>query len=573
MKTIRSLSLFLIISTLIFIISPALSEESTSLEKAINAAKAAKEAAKAADEARKSVIKAANAAEQAAKQAEEAAYQAYLLNRKLVRNERIKELPKPDKVPLIDLKVNNDIDLFIADKWPKGSEPILCDDFTFVRRLYLDVIGRIPSATEAESFIQDSSKDKRSKLIDELLNRNEEYAIHWSQFWEDALCSNGKHQGGVGTRSNFQKYIIESFKENKPYDVFVAQLLDPNVPKYNGGYVKSDTHLASIQTAANVGQVFLSTKMKCASCHDHFLNLDWTQKRFLGFASYFSENDLQVIRCEVKHDEFIKPTFIYENGSSENQTYSSLNERLADVTQLLTDPANPQFATTFVNRLWKRYLGLAFVEPVDDFKEGNDPSHPKLLEWLTYEFVTHHYDIKHMVRLILNSRTYQLKFDAQLADRFELGREFPRYFRSPSHRRLTCEQFLDSMQLALGIDAKRASFDFNSTGLTRSLGRPETRNEAMTTRPEDTAVIQALEFINGPHLHALLDQATLPGELSETENRKKAIESAFLIMLTRYPTEQEFVITSDYLSHGANQTDWEDLLWGLMIAPEFQYIR
>ena len=187
----------------------------------------------------------------------------------------------------VAVPIHNPIDQFIAVKWSAEDQPEVCDDAIFLRRIYLDIVGYVPPADEVEKFLKDKDPEKRSKKIDALLAMHEDYAIHWTQFWEDALCSNGRTPGRSGTRSDFQEYIIESFKQNKPYDVFVYQLLDPQSIGYRGGYVRSQTHLDSVQTAANVGQVFLGTRMKCASCHDHFLNFEWTQKRFMGFASSF----------------------------------------------------------------------------------------------------------------------------------------------------------------------------------------------------------------------------------------------------------------------------------------------
>lgn len=548
-------------------------EEETPFSRVQEAAKAARAAVEAAQSAQNAVQQAVQAARDAAAQAEEIYYQAFRERMDHLRKERLAALPPPPAPPEGLGEANNPIDHFITAKWPEGETPRLCDDAVFVRRVYLDAIGVIPCATEVEAFLSDPAPEKRAKLIDSLLARNEEYAIHWTQFWEDALCSNGNHQGGVGTRANFKPFIIDSFRENKPYDVFVAQLLDPAAAKYRGGYVKSETHLESVQTAANVGQVFLGARMKCASCHDHFLNLEWPQKRFLGFASYFAPQDLQLIRCEVKHDEFLAPTFIYDNGNSGGKKLDTLEARLSEVTRLIIDPANPQFATSFVNRLWKRYMGLGIVEPVDDFRMDNPPSHPELLHWMAYEFVSHGYDIKHMVRLILNSRTYQLRFDPRLADRFEVGIDHPRYFRSPAHRRLTCEQFLDSLSVALGVSGRRMSYDDLSTGLTRSLGRPETRNEVMTVRSEESAVIQALEFINGEHLNQILEEADLPVQLAQFPSRKEAVDTAFLAVLNRKPTAAEQTLSLAFLEEGAGQDDWKDLLWGLAVSPEFQFIR
>src|SRR6202012_398952 len=190
--------------------------------------------------------------------------------------------------------------------------PALCDDAAFLRRISLDLIGIIPTAEASRKFVADPAPDKRARAIDELLARNEDYAAHWTPFWEEALASSPT-VGGVATHGNYSDFIYNSFVENKPYDLMVAELLDPTLPGHqksstanaNGkinviGFIRNDDHKDTIQTAANTAQVFLGTGMKCASCHSHFLNKEWPQKRFTAFAGLFGTNDLELIRCE-KH--------------------------------------------------------------------------------------------------------------------------------------------------------------------------------------------------------------------------------------------------------------------------------
>src|SRR5262249_39361071 len=154
-----------------------------------------------------------------------------------------------------------------------------------------------------------------------------------------------------------------------------------------------------------------------------FENEEWPQKRFLGFAGLFSPHDLELIRCEKKSGEFVAAKFPFEipgtpTGAPEDET-----GRLRRAAQMLTDPQNPRFAKAIVNRLWKRYMGLGLFEPVDDFRLSVPPSHPELLEWLAYDFMSHGYDLKHTIRLILNSRTYQTAYDPALEDHFDIAKK------------------------------------------------------------------------------------------------------------------------------------------------------
>ena len=216
--------------------------------------------------------------------------------------------------------------------------------------------------------------------------------------------------------------------------------------------------------------------MKCASCHDHFENDEWPQERFLAFAGLFATHDLERIRCELKTGEIVAARFPFDMPGASQAVPADVPGRLHLAAQLIIDPANPRFARTIVNRLWKRYLGLGLFEPADDFRLDTPASHPELLDWLAYDFVEHGCDLKHTIRLILTSRTYQLRYDPQLADQFDAARkDAPRYFRSPGLRRLTAEQFLDSVRVATAGElepAERTFLDVAFDGTGPSAGAP-----------------------------------------------------------------------------------------------------
>jgi hypothetical protein len=430
----------------------------------------------------------------------------------------------------------NPIDHFIAAAWQKAglasatSPPPLVDDRGFVRRVYLDIIGVIPTVAETESFLSDRAPDKRERLIDALLARDDDYAAHWTPFWEEALGSQTTRlQGGIPTRGNYRGWIYEHFRRNTAYDVFVASLIDPTMPAHkktveadaNGkklriGYVLNETHTDTIQTAANVAQVFLGTGMKCASCHNHFLNDEWPQARFLAFAGLFAPSDLEVIRCERHTGQIVPARFPFALPEVPDAAPAGEDARLHRLAWLLTDPANPRFARTIVNRLWKRYLGLGLYEPADDFRLDRTPSNSALLDWLADDFMRNGYDLKHTIRLILTSRTYQHRYDAALEDAFDVTKpDAPRFYRSPRLRRITAEQFIDSLRvLSTQVlePRRRVYLDNASTALTRALGKPASRNEISTSRPDEAAVLQALELMNGPEVDYLVYAGALAGE-------------------------------------------------------------
>jgi hypothetical protein len=471
---------------------------------------------------------------------------------------RLALVPPAPAPPKVQGPAFNEIDQFVAAQWeaaglPEARQaPPLCDDATFIRRVYLDVIGVIPSAEASRRFVADRAAGKRAALIDELLARNEDYAANWTPFWEEALASQSS-VGGVATHGDYSNFIFDSFARNKPYDLLVAELLDPTVPGHqqasvavnNGktnvsGFVRNQTQNDAIQTAANTAQVFLGTGMKCASCHSHFLNKEWPQARFTAFAGLFAEKDLELVRCEVHSGHYIPAAFPFELPDAPAEAPPDLDGRLHFMTTLLIDPTNPRFAKTIVNRLWKRYLGLGLFEPVDDFRLDRAAANPPLLDWLADDFMRHNYDLKHTIRLILASRTYQLRYNPALEDHFDTQKpDAPRYARSPSLRRLTGEQFIDSLReiTARKWDKTRLFRSASSTALTRALGRPAARNEISTGRSGDVAVVQSLELLNGTELHQMVYDGEILDALASAEDRE-----LYWTVLNRAPMPAELAL-------------------------------
>jgi hypothetical protein len=512
------------------------------------------------------------------------------------RAERFQLLPAPPQPPQVEVPAYNPIDRFIADRWkeaPAGGEPELCDQAAFLRRAYLDTIGVIPTAVEANRFLAArDSREKREKLVEQLLARNADYAAHWTTFWEDALASqNVASQGGIITRGDYRDWLLAAFENNRPYDVMVAELVDPTMPgrrvpetTESAGanipveYVRNEDHTVTLQTAANVAQVFLGTSMKCAGCHDHFENSEWPQERFLAFAGMFAPADLEKIRCELKTGQIVPAKFPFDLPGETPEVPADVAGRLHLVARLVTDPANPRFARTIVNRLWKRYFGLGLFEPADDFRLDVPASHPQLLDWLAYDFIEHGCDLKHTIRLILTSRTYQLRYDPRLADRFAAGLENPpRYFRSPGLRRLTAEQLLDSIRtVTAGVfePDRRTFLDVRTTALSRVLGRPASRNEISTARPDDAAAVQSLELLNGGELHEMIYTSSAPSDGAGRQDPRRLVDRLYRSVLSRPASVAEKNAGRDYLlAAESSEEGVKDILWALVCSPEFQYIK
>ena len=398
-------------------------------------------------------------------------------------------------------------------------------------------------------------------------------------------------QGGILTRGNYRQWLLTSFEQNRPYDVIVAELIDPTMPRRKGPdekevlgttfsieFVRNEDHTVTLQTAANIGQVFLGTGMKCASCHDHFENDEWPQDRFLAFAGLFAPRDMERIRCELKSGQTVAARFPFDVPGASVEAPPELSARLRGAARMITDPANPRFAKTIVNRLWKRYLGWGLFEPVDDFRLDTPASHPELLDWLAHDFLAHGCDLKHTIRLILTSRTYQLRYDPALVDQFSAGQDNPpRYFRSPALRRLTAEQFLDSVRMAANgelAENQRCYLDARSTALARAMGRPASRNEISTERPDDLAVVQSLELLNGSELHEMIRSGRVFDEVVERWDARRLVDRLYRSALSRPPTADERNLGRAYLEASESaQAGLHDMLWALVCGPEFQYIK
>ena len=418
--------------------------------------------------------------------------------------------PRPPAVP--ESKYQNPIDRFL-DAYFKSKnltfgEPVA--DNLFARRVWMDLWGVVPSAAEVDAFLKDSTPDKRVKLIDRLLADSTMYAGHWISFWND-LLRNDQGVNYAGTRKSITPWLQSALSNNLPYDKMVAALLNP--PKdgpegfllgvnWRGAVNASQTPF--MQASQNTAQVFLGVNLKCASCHDSFIN-SYKLKQSYGMAALFSDqNQLELVRCDVKTGKFTGPEFLFPQIGTVPEN-ASLSERRAAAAKLFTSPDNGRLARTIVNRIWGRFFDYGLVEPVDEM--DNRPWNPDLLDWLAMDLSDHRYDLKHLIRRIMTSRAYQL---SSIPGQDDKGKEYT--FHGPRPRRLTAEQFVDAVSSLTGEwrvlqSDQRAVYvrewELKSTPLSRALGRP-IRDQVYTTRNPEATTLQGLELVNGDTLSAML---------------------------------------------------------------------
>lgn len=498
-------------------------------------------------------------------------------------------LPRPPAPPGTR---GHPLDRFLAVAWAqqRWAPPAVVDDRTFARRAYLDVIGLVPPAEQLEQFVRDAGSDKRSRLVDALLADRQGYAEHWMTFWND-LLRNDEQTSIDGLREPVTGWLYRSLLVNKPLDRFVAELLDP-ARDGPAGYLKgvnwrgrvNASQAPSVQAAQNVSQVFLASSIKCASCHNSFINA-WKLEEAYGMASFFVPENPQVYRCDKPTGKIVPPRFLFPE-MGEVSPKAGLAERRRALARLVTRPANPRFARTLVNRLWKQLLGRGLVEPADDF-DGKG-SAPPLLDWLAYDFMTHDDDAKQTLRLILTSRVYQSP-TVVTPEPFRGTWQPPM---GPRERRLTSEQFLDAvaqvtqywtrpqvMGVAVDGPAVRAWRNRQPDALAIALGRPN-REQVCTQRDEESTVLQALELVNGPTLSRRLEQGVLVLLASDLARQDAATVARefYVRALGRQPTPAEVTLARSFLGKPddpaqARRAGWEDFLWGLFMSPEFQFVR
>lgn len=337
------------------------------------------------------------------------------------------------------------LDVYFASN--KIKWPALVNDRVFARRVYLDTIGLLPPPAELEKFVADKGADKRGHLVKKLLGDNRNYAEHWMTFWNDMLRNDYKGTGYIdGGRKQITKWLFSALATNMPYDTFVAQLINPT-PDSEGftkgivwrGVVNA-SQVPQMQAAQNISQIFMGINMKCASCHDSFIN-DWQLSDAYALANIYSDEQMELFICDKPTGKKAATKFLYpEFGEI---TGTNRTARLQQLSDCVTSAKNGRLSRTFVNRLWGKFMGRALVEPVDDMEQAAWNSN--LLDFLAEDFVAHKYDVKHLIEQIVTSRAYQLPA-------VNVGETVKDYvFHGPSVRRLSAEQFRDALTTLTGV--------------------------------------------------------------------------------------------------------------------------
>lgn len=473
------------------------------------------------------------------------------------------------------------------------SDP--ASDSTFHRRASLDVIGRLPTPAETRAFLADGDPKKREGLIDRLLARPE-YADFWANKWADLLRPN-PYRVGVKAVFNLDAWLRESFRQNKPYDQFVRELLTARGSTFrNGAVVVFRDRREPDEIATMVSQLFLGVRLECAKCHTHPSEV-WTQKDFYSFAAFFARIGHKGTGLSPPISGGEEAFFVKEAGSVKHPlTGEELRptpllgqpldvpadrdprEVLADWT---TSPDNPFFAKVIVNRVWADLMGRGLVDPVDDIRATNPPTNGPLLDALAADFRKNGYDLKKLIRAIATSHAYGLSSlpgDRNVGD----TRNYSRHYR----QRLRAEVLLDAVSDVTGVPERFEAMPPGSRAVEAwtvrfpsafldSFGRPDPNQDPPCERTPDTTVVQALHLMNAPNLYRKVsaDDGRAAKLAASKKSAAEVVDELYLLTYCRPPTaEERAACVARFEKPGADRrAAAEDLLWALLNTPEFVF--
>lgn len=487
----------------------------------------------------------------------------------------------------------------------------VCDDVTFLRRTFLDLTGRLPSPQAAREFLSDDlpsdSAAKRTKLVQQLLD-SQEHADFWSQKWCDLLRNEETTLDRKGVQ-NLHAWIRREIQDDMPFDQFARELVAGRGSTYTN---PPANYYRALRTAdmrsESTAQLFLGIRVQCAKCHNHPF-AEWTQDDYYGWTNLFARVDYMILENdrkdqndkhefdgeqivitksdgEVKHPSgrVIKPRFL---DAKRSEAHSN-RDRLVSLGAWLTSPENERFAQNQVNRVWHQLLGRGIVDPIDDFRATNPPSHPELLDFLTREFVEHNFSTKYLIRLIMASATYQLS-----AEPNSTNGDDELNFSHARIKRLSAEQLTDAISdvtgvpvvfngypLGLkatqipGVRAIRRSTPSSGDQFLSVFGKPPRLTTCECERGGETTLSQAFQLISGPLMNELLaePQNDLQRLLSQPNDTQAAIVELYFKTLSRSPSPSELDHAIRLLSQSKDQRrTLEDVAWALMNSNEFLF--
>ena len=490
---------------------------------------------------------------------------------------------------------HNFVDELVGEQLKKLGLPIsqICDDAIFLRRVTIDIAGRLPSITEAESFLNNDDIQKRAQRIDQLLESGE-YAEYFANKWSAVLRNKRKSNHEKKSTYAFHDWIRTSFYQNKPYDQFVREILassgemGKNPP--TAWYREAKDQSAQLE---NTAQLFLGLRIECARCHHHPFE-KWSQDDYYGFAAFFSRvgrkkgrvNDQDRIFHNVgtaqfqnpKTGEHLKPTGL----GSKPLTLHDYDDPRHALVDWMASQDNPFFARALVNRYWKHFFGRGLVDPEDDMRVTNPATNPELLDALAGNFIESNFDLKQLIRTICNSNTYQLSAEPNEWNHDD-KQNFSRY--NPS--RLSAELLLDSIDqmtntttefsgVPIGTRAVQLPDNAFQSYFLTVFGRPESNSACECERSSETNLAQSLHLLNSTGIQGKLTdgngRAAMLAEDKERDDSAK-IREIYLMAFSREPLSDELSIGLAYIEKCGEDKKraYEDIIWTLINTKEFLF--
>jgi hypothetical protein len=471
------------------------------------------------------------------------------------------------------------------------------DDATFIRRVTIDICGTLPTSDEVADYLADTRSDKRTRLIDRLLERPE-YASYFALKWADILQNRGAGYSTSKQRAGttlFAAWIRDSLAANRPYDQFVSELLtasgsqNENPPAMWYRAVRK-----SPEYVESVAQAFLGVRIQCAQCHHHPTER-WSQADYFGLAAVFSRVGRKggFADAEVPTDEII---FLKERGDMVHPRTGKLlkprplggtefslglhDDPRGSLARWMTSSNNPFFARTMVNRMWAHFLGRGIVHPIDDARSTNPPSNPELLDALAQDFIASGFDVKQLIRTITRSYAYGLESAPQSGNSGD-SQTFARFY----PRRMTAEVLLDGISQVLdvptsfpGVPAGTRAIELPDENVAAHFldvfGRPARMSACECERVDAPALTQALELVNSAEIQRkLIDKSGYAQRLAASDKSHADLTTeVFLRVLSRRPRPEELKAAVDFLDSESDRAEaCRSLLWSLLATNEFLF--
>lgn len=473
----------------------------------------------------------------------------------------------------------------------------VCDDATFLRRVFIDIAGATPTEEQVRAFIEDSSPDKRDRVIDQLLD-SPEYADHFANKWNLVLRNKKRQNTDLEGTYAFYQWIWSSLYENKPYDEFVREILtasgDIRVNPPVAWYREVDEASEQVEDTA---QLFLGLRIQCARCHHHPFER-WSQNDYYGLQAFFSRVGTKN-RAGAPNNNRDKRVF-HNDGvanatnprSGAKLTPAGLGSGALDIpadrdprvflADWMADPQNPFFAKALVNRYWKHFFSRGIVEPEDDMRETNPPSNPELLNQLASHFVQSNFDLKDLIRTICRSKTYQLSSlpnEYNLKDKQNFSRYYP--------KRLTAEVLYDAFHQVTGTTQGYSGLPGGTRAIQlpdptvgpyflKVFGQPQADTACECERSQEANLAQSLHLLNSNEVQNKI--ASGSGRAAQLASNKdltseQKIEQLYRWVYGRNPDAEEMSVATSHLEKHADnpKVAFEDIIWALINTKEFLF--